>query len=143
MQDLAARNIYVDQNELCKIGDFGQLKELPKDGDAYYTVPEASKIPIRWCSPEYLTERKCSSASDVWSYGILLWEMANPGKLPYENYKHKDIISKIKLGYTLNIPHTYPKEVQDVIRLCWKRNPSERPSFLYICMLLTKVDSKK
>ena len=130
----------MSEDEVCKVADFGHLRELPKDGDKVLIKPQGTKVPIRWCAPEYLNERKCSSASDVWSYGVLLWEMANPTKLPYQGFSNADAATKIKSGHTLIIPYHYPTSVQNVMMSCWKTVPESRPSFFYISMLLTKID---
>lgn len=143
VQDLAARNVLVSEDEVCKVADLGELREVPKEGDKTYIVIETSKVPLRWCSPEYLAQRRCSTASDVWSYGVLMWEMANPGRLPYENFSNAEVVSMIKQGYTPTIPLVYPKDVQDIMKSCWRKAPEKRPSFLYISMLLTNVNFKK
>lgn len=141
VQDLAARNILVNENELCKVADLGQMVELPKEGDKSHIVTDGKNMPIRWCAPEYLTEKRCSTASDVWSFGILMWEMANPGKLPYENYSnHHELVTKIKAGCTPTIPRMYPKDVQKIMKTCWYREPEKRPNFFYIFMFLNRVN---
>lgn len=73
----------VGRDEVCKVGDFGLLRELPKDEEIYVSTSRAP-APIRWMAPESLERREFSTASDVWSYGILLWEMYQPSLLPYK-----------------------------------------------------------
>lgn len=89
-QDLAARNVLVGDGEICKVADFGLLRELPED-DAIYVSSSNVPCPIRWMPPEAITKRKFSVASDVWSFGILQWEMMNPGKLPYSNFGNFEV----------------------------------------------------
>ena len=126
----------MDDNELCKVGDFGLLQELPPDSDTY--VPQSdSPLPYRWMALESLTDRRFSVASDVWSYGILMWEMFKPTKMPYEAYKLFEMISKLKDGYRLPLPRGIPQVLGDIMKACWKEDPSKRPSFLLICTLLT------
>ena len=126
----------MDDNELCKVGDFGLLQELPPDSDTY--VPQSdSPLPYRWMALESLTDRRFSVASDVWSYGILMWEMFKPTKMPYEEYKVFEIFSKLKEGYRLPLPRGIPQVLGDIMKACWKEDPSKRPSFLLICTLLT------
>lgn len=80
----------VGQDEVCKVGDFGLLRELPKDQEIYISVAK-TLAPIRWMAPESLEKREFSTASDVWSYAVLLWEMYQPTVLPYEvNIRHAD-----------------------------------------------------
>lgn len=121
------------------MANVGQMVELQKGGDNYHVITDG-KIPFRWCAPEYLSERKCSTASDVWSFGVLMWEMAYPGRQPYDNFGSKEVIQKINAGYTLTIPSDYPKEVQDIMKSCWNHEPSKRPSFIYISLRLNRVN---
>ena len=87
MQDLAARNVLVGDGEVCKVSDFGLLRELPK-GDAIYHSKSAFPWPIRWMAPESLRDRVFSQATDVWSFGVLQWEMFNPKEKPYKTFTH-------------------------------------------------------
>ena len=82
IQDLAARNVMVDDQKTCKVADFGLLREIPKD-DAIYQSKTAIPLPIRWMPPESLQHRNFSPTTDVWSFGVLLWEMYYPNELPY------------------------------------------------------------
>ena len=93
-RDLAARNILVGEGELCKVADFGLLKELPKD-DAIYHMKTSVPCPVRWMSPESVSQRRFSTASDVWSYGILLWEMFKPSKKPYNDFGNMEVVTKV------------------------------------------------
>ncbi|KAI1231413.1 Ephrin type-A receptor 8 [Lamprotornis superbus] len=88
-RDLAARNILVNSNLVCKVSDFGLSRILEDDPDAAYTTT-GGKIPIRWTAPEAIAYRKFSSASDVWSYGIVMWEVLAYGERPYWNMSNRD-----------------------------------------------------
>lgn len=99
-QDLAARNVMVSEDEICKVGDFGLLRELPKD-DKIYVAKSQVAFPIRWMAPESLMRREFSPASDVWSFGILMWEMHNPRKLPYG--KNMDN-TQVAVGHSRGLP---------------------------------------
>uniref|UniRef100_A0A8C9F747 receptor protein-tyrosine kinase n=1 Tax=Pavo cristatus TaxID=9049 RepID=A0A8C9F747_PAVCR len=89
-RDLAARNILVNSNLVCKVSDFGLSRILEDDPDAAYTTT-GGKIPIRWTAPEAIAYRKFSSASDVWSYGIVMWEVLAYGERPYWNMTNRDV----------------------------------------------------
>lgn len=140
LQDLAARNVLVSLNETCKVADFGLLRPLD---DGCYLMSGASKVPIRWCAPECLKTRKFYPASDVWSYGIVLWEMAHPTDVPYQECYDYEVAGKIVGGEKMNTPKHYPETVQKIIRACWCYKPDKRPSFRYITMLLTKLTFNK
>ncbi|RLV93196.1 hypothetical protein DV515_00013550 [Chloebia gouldiae] len=89
-RDLAARNILVNSNLVCKVSDFGLSRILEDEPDAAYTTM-GGKIPIRWTAPEAIAYRKFSSASDVWSYGIVMWEVLAYGERPYWNMTNRDV----------------------------------------------------
>ena len=104
LQDLAARNVLVGHGEICKVADFGLLRELSED-DSIYVSSSSIPCPIRWIPPEAISKRSFSVASDVWSFGILQWEMMNPGKLPYANFgnyevreRERDVLEESGLG---------------------------------------------
>ena len=93
-QDLAARNILVGEGEICKVADFGLLRELPKD-DSIYHMQTNVPCPVRWMPPESISERSFSTASDIWSFGILQWEMFNPKKHPYNHMSNIEVATKV------------------------------------------------
>ena len=122
--------------EVCKVSDFGLLREIP-DGDEIYVATHNMPFPIRWMAPESLGDRVFSSASDVWSFGVLLWEMSNPTKNPYSEIKTNfQCALKVSNGYRLEIPHLYPEIVKSIMTSCWQHQPAKRPSFLLISTLL-------
>lgn len=104
-QDLAARNILVNQDLVCKVADFGLSREI-SDDDSYTT--KGGKIPIRWTAIEAIDYRKFTSASDVWSFGILCWEVISFGERPYWNWSNQDVIRAIKNAYRLPPPMVRP-----------------------------------
>ncbi len=99
-QDLAARNVLVSESEICKVADFGLLRELPKD-DSFYHMQTNVPCPVRWMPPESINDRKFSTASDVWSFGVLIWEMFNPTKTPYTGFSNIEVATKVQI-----YPHT-------------------------------------
>ena len=128
----------VGDNETCKVADFGLLRELPKD-DSIYHAKTSIAWPIRWMAPESLTDREFSSASDVWSFGILLWEMLYPDVLPYYNLDNVQCATKVCAGFRLTIPEEYPSTVKKIMKACWLKKLEKRPSFLLISSMLTKL----
>ena len=137
MQDLAARNVMVGDNEVCKVADFGLLRELD-DYQEVYISSNMLLCPLRWMAPESVEHKQFSTASDVWSYGILLWEMFNPTELPYSDLDDHQFAIKVAQGHTLSIPAQCPPPVARIMKLCWHKSPSSRPSFAFICVLLTR-----
>lgn len=110
--DLAARNVLVNASLVCKIADFGLSREIENASDAYTT--RGGKIPVRWTAPEAIAFRKFTSASDVWSYGVVLWEVMSYGERPYWNWSNQDVIKSIEKGYRLPAPMDCP-EVKIVV----------------------------
>uniref|UniRef100_A0A7N6BCD4 receptor protein-tyrosine kinase n=1 Tax=Anabas testudineus TaxID=64144 RepID=A0A7N6BCD4_ANATE len=106
-RDLAARNILVNSNLVCKVSDFGLSRVLEDDPEAAYTT-RGGKIPIRWTAPEAIAYRKFTSASDVWSYGIVMWEVISYGERPYWEMSNQDVIKAIDEGYRLPAPMDCP-----------------------------------
>ena len=94
-------------------------------------------MPVRWMAPESLTIKHFSVASDVWSYGVLMWEMFKPTKMPYEEFGIYQIASKLQEGYRLPLPRKIPPVIGGIMNACWQEDPNKRPSFLLICTLLT------
>ncbi|XP_064820262.1 ephrin type-A receptor 4a-like, partial [Oncorhynchus masou masou] len=108
-RDLAARNILVDEGLVCKVSDFGLSRVLEDHPEpAYNTMGD--KVPVRWTAPEAITYRKFSSASDVWSYGIVMWEVMSYGERPYWEMSNQDddVILSIEERYRLSVPMDCP-----------------------------------
>ena len=91
---MAARNVLVGNDEICKVADFGLLRELPQD-ESIYQMHTNVPCPVRWMAPESISERQFSVGSDVWSYGILMWEMFHPDKTPYEGLGNLEVATKV------------------------------------------------
>ncbi|KAL9908435.1 tyrosine-protein kinase Abl isoform 2-T4 [Glossina fuscipes fuscipes] len=125
-RDLAARNCLVGDNKLVKVADFG-LARLMRDDT--YTAHAGAKFPIKWTAPEGLAYNKFSTKSDVWAFGVLLWEIATYGMSPYPGIDLTDVFHKLEKGYRMERPPGCPPEVYDLMRQCWQWNASERPTF--------------
>uniref|UniRef100_A0A8D0AQ50 Tyrosine-protein kinase n=1 Tax=Sander lucioperca TaxID=283035 RepID=A0A8D0AQ50_SANLU len=142
-RDLATRNILVESEMRVKIGDFGLTKVLPQDKE-YYTVREPGESPIFWYAPESLTESKFSVGSDVWSFGVVLYELFTYGdkncsppavfmdKMGNEKQGQMivyHLIDLLKQGYRLPAPDNCPKEIEKIMTECWSNDPRLRPTF--------------
>ncbi|XP_078804208.1 ephrin type-A receptor 8 isoform X7 [Oryzias latipes] len=143
-RDLAARNILVNSNLVCKVSDFGLSRVLEDDPDAAYTTSvsfhiEGGKIPIRWTAPEAIAYRKFSSSSDVWSYGVVMWEVMSYGERPYWNLTNRDVIKSVEEGYRLPAPMGCPAALHTLMLDCWQKDRNERPRFCQIVTILDKL----
>uniref|UniRef100_A0A8C5U5T8 receptor protein-tyrosine kinase n=1 Tax=Malurus cyaneus samueli TaxID=2593467 RepID=A0A8C5U5T8_9PASS len=122
-RDLAARNILVNRT-LCLLSR---------------SLLQGGKIPIRWTAPEAIAYRKFSSASDVWSYGIVMWEVLAYGERPYWNMTNRDVINSVEEGYRLPAPMGCPSTLHQLMLDCWQKERSERPRFAQIVGILDKL----
>ncbi|XP_017279357.1 ephrin type-A receptor 6 [Kryptolebias marmoratus] len=137
-RDLAARNILVNSNLVCKVSDFGLSRVLEDDPEAAYTTT-GGKIPIRWTAPEAIAYRKFSSASDAWSYGIVMWEVMSYGERPYWEMSNQDVILSIEEGYRLPAPMGCPVALHQLMLHCWQKERNHRPKFTDIVTFLDKL----
>ncbi|XP_070979825.1 ephrin type-A receptor 3-like isoform X2 [Oncorhynchus clarkii lewisi] len=137
-RDLAARNILVNSNLVCKVSDFGLSRVLEDDPEAAYTT-RGGKIPIRWTAPEAISYRKFTSASDAWSYGIVLWEVMSYGERPYWEMSNQDVIKAVDEGYRLPPPMDCPAALYQLMLDCWQKERNNRPKFEQIVSILDKL----
>ncbi|XP_055059437.2 ephrin type-B receptor 1-B [Misgurnus anguillicaudatus] len=139
-RDLAARNILVNSNLVCKVSDFGLSRYLQEDtSDPTYTSSLGGKIPVRWTSPEAIAYRKFTSASDVWSYGIVMWEVMSFGERPYWDMSNQDVINAIEQDYRLPAPMDCPTALHQLMLDCWQKDRNARPRFTDIVNTLDKL----
>ncbi|XP_069010632.1 ephrin type-A receptor 6-like isoform X1 [Embiotoca jacksoni] len=137
-RDLAARNILVNSNLVCKVSDFGLSRVLEDDPEAAYTTT-GGKIPIRWTAPEAISYRKFSSASDAWSYGIVMWEVMSYGERPYWEMSNQDVILSIEEGYRLPAPMGCPVALHQLMLHSWQKERNHRPKFTDVVSFLDKL----
>ncbi|XP_053219643.1 ephrin type-A receptor 5 isoform X4 [Podarcis raffonei] len=137
-RDLAARNILINSNLVCKVSDFGLSRILEDDPEAVYTT-RGGKIPIRWTAPEAIAFRKFTSASDVWSYGIVMWEVVSYGERPYWEMTNQDVIKAVEEGYRLPSPMDCPAALYQLMLDCWQKERNSRPKFDEIVCMLDKL----
>uniref|UniRef100_A0A4W5R425 receptor protein-tyrosine kinase n=1 Tax=Hucho hucho TaxID=62062 RepID=A0A4W5R425_9TELE len=139
-RDLAARNILVNSNLVCKVSDFGLSRYLQDDtSDPTYTSSLGGKIPVRWTAPEAIAYRKFTSASDVWSYGIVMWEVMSFGERPYWDMSNQDVINAIEQDYRLPPPMDCPTALHQLMLDCWQKDRNARPKFNDIVNTLDKM----
>ncbi|XP_040917278.1 tyrosine-protein kinase Srms [Toxotes jaculatrix] len=125
-RDLAARNILVGDDLVCKVADFGLARIIK---DSVYTASRNTKIPVRWTAPEAAMYQRFSVKSDVWSFGVLLYEMMSRGKMPYEGKSNKEVLELLSSGFRLPCPTRCPQNIYRIMMDCWAAEPSKRPSF--------------
>ncbi|XP_061595652.1 ephrin type-B receptor 4a-like [Cololabis saira] len=139
-RDLAARNILINSNLVCKVSDFGLSRFLQENSsDPTYTSSLGGKIPIRWTAPEAIAFRKFTSASDVWSYGIVMWEVMSFGERPYWDMSNQDVINAIEQDYRLPPPPDCPTHLHQLMLDCWQKDRSARPRFTDLVSALDKL----
>ncbi|XP_070614580.1 tyrosine-protein kinase ABL1 isoform X3 [Erythrolamprus reginae] len=128
-RDLAARNCLVGENHLVKVADFGLSRLMTGDT---YTAHAGAKFPIKWTAPESLAYNKFSIKSDVWAFGVLLWEIATYGMSPYPGIDLSQVYELLEKDYRMERPEGCPEKVYELMRECWQWSASERPSFAEI-----------
>uniref|UniRef100_A0A665SXF1 receptor protein-tyrosine kinase n=1 Tax=Echeneis naucrates TaxID=173247 RepID=A0A665SXF1_ECHNA len=137
-RDLAARNVLVHSNLECKVSDFGLSRVLEDDAEGTYTT-RGGKIPIRWTAPEAIAYRKFTSASDVWSFGIVMWEVMAFGERPYWDMSNHEVMKAINEAFRLPAPMDCPSAIYQLMLQCWQHDRSKRPRFSDIVNILDKL----
>ncbi|XP_028458063.1 neurotrophic tyrosine kinase, receptor, type 2b [Perca flavescens] len=136
-RDLATRNCLVGENLLVKIGDFGMSRDVYSTD--YYRVGGHTMLPIRWMPPESIMYRRFTTESDVWSLGVVLWEIFTYGKQPWYQLSNNEVIECITQGRVLQRPRSCPKEVYDLMLGCWQREPYMRLNIKEIHSMLQSL----
>jgi len=136
-RDLAARNVLVCEGKLVKIADFGLSRNVYVA--KVYHATKTRKLPIKWMSPEAIHDQVFTTESDVWSNGILLWEILTIGGTPYPTINNHELLGTLKSGYRMDKPQMCSDEMYELMRQCWKENPTERPSFTVIRKQLERM----
>ncbi|KAK9870201.1 hypothetical protein WA026_006284 [Henosepilachna vigintioctopunctata] len=135
-RDLAARNCLVGTENIVKVADFGLARYVLDD---QYTSSGGSKFPIKWAPPEVLNFTLFSSKSDVWAFGVLMWEVFTCGKMPYGKLKNTEVVERVQKGLILEKPNQCCKEVYEIMRKCWSHLPEHRPSFRVLIEQLLSI----
>nr|XP_020748211.1 tyrosine-protein kinase Fer [Odocoileus virginianus texanus]XP_020748212.1 tyrosine-protein kinase Fer [Odocoileus virginianus texanus] len=138
-RDLAARNCLVGENNVLKISDFGMSRQ--EDGGVY-SSSGLKQIPIKWTAPEALNYGRYSSESDVWSFGILLWETFSLGVCPYPGMTNQQAREQVERGYRMSAPQHCPEDVFKIMMKCWDYKPENRPKFSELQKELAVIKKK-
>ncbi|XP_038625905.1 muscle, skeletal receptor tyrosine-protein kinase [Tachyglossus aculeatus] len=136
-RDLATRNCLVGENMVVKIADFGLSRNIYSAD--YYKANENDAIPIRWMPPESIFYNRYTTESDIWAYGVVLWEIFSYGLQPYYGMAHEEVIYYVRDGNILSCPENCPLELYNLMRLCWSKLPADRPSFTSIHRILARM----
>lgn len=136
-RDVAARNVLVSHGRVVKICDFGLARDI--ENDSNYVVKGNARLPVKWMAPESIFDCVYTVQSDVWSYGILLWEMFSLGRSPYPGIMvNRKFYKMIKEGYKMDCPDYAPLEIYRIMKTCWDLEPTQRPTFNQISTLISK-----
>ncbi|XP_075422632.1 platelet-derived growth factor receptor alpha [Ascaphus truei] len=144
-RDLAARNVLLAQGKIVKICDFGLARDIMHDSN--YVSKGSTFLPVKWMAPESIFDNLYTTLSDVWSFGILLWEIFSLGGTPYPGMiVDSTFYNKIKSGYRMVKPDHATHEIYDIMGKCWHSEPEKRPSFQHLSDIvenLLPVEYKK
>uniref|UniRef100_A0A672LU34 receptor protein-tyrosine kinase n=1 Tax=Sinocyclocheilus grahami TaxID=75366 RepID=A0A672LU34_SINGR len=137
-RDLAARNVLLSQGKIVKICDFGLARDIMHDNN--YVSKGSTFLPVKWMAPESIFDNLYTTLSDVWSYGILLWEIFSLGGTPYPGMVvDSNFYNKIKSGYRMVKPEHASSDVYELMMKCWNSNPEKRPSFHSLSDMVTSL----
>ncbi|XP_046651440.1 vascular endothelial growth factor receptor kdr-like isoform X2 [Daphnia pulicaria] len=127
--DLAARNVLLADNNIVKIADFGLAREVYRSGN--YKKKGEGPLPVKWMAIESIVDRVFSTQSDVWSFGIVLWELFSLGKTPYPGMEaDEQFFIRLQEGYRMDKPKYSPNKIHQFMKDCWEHDPTKRPDFL-------------
>ncbi|XP_030582288.1 tyrosine-protein kinase Fes/Fps isoform X2 [Archocentrus centrarchus] len=139
-RDLAARNCLVAEGNVVKISDFGMSRQ--QDDGVYSAEGGLRQIPVKWTAPEALNYGRYTTESDVWSFGVLLWETFSMGMTPYTSMTNQQTREEVEKGYRMPAPHGCPVEISRIMNSCWQYDPRNRPSFKKLRAELHAIYSK-
>ncbi|XP_040917266.1 protein-tyrosine kinase 6b [Toxotes jaculatrix] len=124
-RDLAARNVLVGGDYICKVADFGLARVIKEP----FYITEDKKIPYKWSAPEAISHGKFSNKSDVWSFGVLLYEIITYGGIPYPAFSNQEVYQQVTKGYRMPAPPKCPDFLYQILLKCWSAEPDDRPPF--------------
>ncbi|XP_041634684.1 tyrosine-protein kinase Tec isoform X2 [Cheilinus undulatus] len=133
-RDLAARNCLVNDAQVVKVSDFGMTRYVLDD---QYTSSSGAKFPVKWSPPEVFNFCKYSSKSDVWSYGVLMWEVFTEGRMPFDQNQNHEVVNLVTKGQRLYRPKMATPTIYDIMQRCWHERQEERPPFSQLTMMIS------
>ncbi|XP_012618445.2 fibroblast growth factor receptor 1 isoform X7 [Microcebus murinus] len=136
-RDLAARNVLVTEDNVMKIADFGLARDIHHID--YYKKTTNGRLPVKWMAPEALFDRIYTHQSDVWSFGVLLWEIFTLGGSPYPGVPVEELFKLLKEGHRMDKPSNCTNELYMMMRDCWHAVPSQRPTFKQLVEDLDRI----
>ncbi|NP_001103365.1 fibroblast growth factor receptor 2 isoform X11 [Rattus norvegicus] len=136
-RDLAARNVLVTENNVMKIADFGLARDI--NNIDYYKKTTNGRLPVKWMAPEALFDRVYTHQSDVWSFGVLMWEIFTLGGSPYPGIPVEELFKLLKEGHRMDKPTNCTNELYMMMRDCWHAVPSQRPTFKQLVEDLDRI----
>lgn len=139
-RDLAARNILVSELNVCKVADFGFSRDVMANN--IYERKSEGRLPIRWMAPEALYDNIYTTKTDVWSYGVLMWEIVTLGSTPYPGMSGSEVMKRVREGQRLEKPEHCDREIFNMMFYCWDKDPSERPTFTDLVQNLESLLTK-
>lgn len=125
-RDLAARNVLVGENLVCKVADFGLARLVEADA---YEMHSRAKLAIKWTAPEAALYNRFTSKSDVWSFGVVLYEIITFGRPPYPGMTNSEVLERVEKGYRMPQPENCPYKFYNIMLKCWREEPENRLSF--------------
>lgn len=136
-RDLAARNVLLATGKICKVSDFGLTRDVYED-DAYLKKSK-DRVPVKWMSPESLADHVYTTKTDVWSFGIVGYELITLGATPYPGIPPQNLYHLLRTGYRMERPENCSPEIYMLLEACWADDPSKRPSFKYLASKFEKL----
>lgn len=136
-RDLAASNVLISNDDIAKVSDFGLAKKIMDDNRT-----NSGRIRIKWTAPEAIKEKLYSNKSDVWSFGILLWEIFSYGRVPYPKIPVSEVLNQIEHGYQMEKPDGCPDEIYSLMKDTWHFDRTLRPTFSQTLKNLYKIKAK-
>lgn len=139
-RDIAARNVLVASPTCVKLGDFGLSRWI---NDQSYYKASPGKLPIKWMAPESINYRRFTTASDVWMFGVCMWEILTRGDKPFQNVRNAEVLNRLENGERLPLPSSCPPQLYSIMCRCWAAQPDSRPSFTVLKEALREILSEE